>query len=432
MTEGSMRSPSTIFSRTMRAMAKLLVGSMVAKILTFFTLPLLTRLYMPEDFGVLGVFTAFTTLLVPLVTMQFNHAIPIPRTDAMAANLVFLALTSSLVVSLALWITLSRYADPLLRIFDAAPIADVWQLLSLAALFIGFASTTSMWQVRKRRYGSLTSGSVFESALGNATKLVCGLLQPVALGLIIGQIANMSARFLIFVPTVSREVFALRLHIVPRRLLVAAQQYASFPVYRMPSQFVSSVGMQLPVLYLAPVHGAGIAGQFSLAMLAITMPLNLIGRNLGNAFYAEASNAGRKDAAAIHKAMVEITKILAAVGIALATALAFGGPFLFSLVFGVEWLMAGQFAAVLSVTLAFRFVSAPLMNVLSTFRREDIYLWIDIQHTLSAASAFGIAFAFGFAPISTVTLYSGVMVVHHLISISVVFRVIGAAIRQGN
>ncbi len=63
-----------------RAVAVLVTGTAFGQLIVLAASPLVTRLYTPADFGVLGVFSAFLGILGIAVTLRYELAIPLPRT----------------------------------------------------------------------------------------------------------------------------------------------------------------------------------------------------------------------------------------------------------------------------------------------------------------------------------------------------------------
>ena len=408
--------------RTKRAMWRLAGGSAVSKLITLVSLPILTRLYTPDDFGALGMFLAGIALFVPLVTLQYNHAIPLPRTDAAASMLALLAMLSVSVSSVLLLMLLLVAAGYVFPIFGIDVLVPYYWLFPLGALVIGLHSVAKMWHTRKRRYNMLMVEEAAQSGIGNGLKVLLGLVPLQPLGLLFGQIAQMSAGLVVISHGFVRDFRQNTRYMSRTRLKRLARQYATFPLYRAPSQMISSLGMHMPVLFIAPIYGLGTAGQFSLAMTALAMPVNLIGNSIGKAFYAEAANVGSNKPEEIRVALKQAIKMLGLIGAGLAVILAGTSVYLFPLIFGAEWRAAGQFAAILSILMAARFVSSPLIAVLSVFRREDMYLRIDIQRVIIVAMAFSVAYVLNFEVISALVLYAALTAIHHVTSGVMIYR----------
>ena len=81
--------PKSRFARS----ASLLAGGAVAgQAIIVAASPILTRLYSPEDFGVLAVFASLLSILSIVASLRYQLAIPLPKTDEEAANVTVLSL----------------------------------------------------------------------------------------------------------------------------------------------------------------------------------------------------------------------------------------------------------------------------------------------------------------------------------------------------
>ena len=69
---------------------KLTGGTVVAQAIALGFLPILTRIYSPEDFGILTLYIAISGILVVFATLRFEAAIMLPASDRHAADLVAL------------------------------------------------------------------------------------------------------------------------------------------------------------------------------------------------------------------------------------------------------------------------------------------------------------------------------------------------------
>ncbi|WP_292521939.1 hypothetical protein [Methanoculleus sp.] len=78
---------------------KLVTGTTFAQIIAVLASPLLTRLYGPEAFGFLAIFTSITGILGVIACLRYEMAIMLPKTNEEAANLLDLCLLCVAVVS---------------------------------------------------------------------------------------------------------------------------------------------------------------------------------------------------------------------------------------------------------------------------------------------------------------------------------------------
>ena len=59
----------------------LTIGTAIAQIIMIVTTPILSRLYDPEDFGLLATFSAVSGITATIVTLRYETAILIPKKD---------------------------------------------------------------------------------------------------------------------------------------------------------------------------------------------------------------------------------------------------------------------------------------------------------------------------------------------------------------
>ena len=98
---------------------KLVTGTTFAQVITILASPLLTRLYGPEAFGFLALFTSITSIIGVIACMRYEMAIMLPKTDEEAANLLGLCLLCVTVVSALTVPALYFGGDALLSLLKA-------------------------------------------------------------------------------------------------------------------------------------------------------------------------------------------------------------------------------------------------------------------------------------------------------------------------
>ena len=78
---------SSLFTDT----AKLVSGTAGGRLILLAVLPVVTRLYDPEDFALLAVYMALITTLSVAACLRLDIAIPLAETDEQAADLLVMS-----------------------------------------------------------------------------------------------------------------------------------------------------------------------------------------------------------------------------------------------------------------------------------------------------------------------------------------------------
>lgn len=98
-------------SRFVRNVVLVASGTAGAQAISLAFAPVITRIYGPEAFGLLGTFTALVSVAAPAAALAFPIAIVLPKDDRDALGLVRLSLVLSLAVALLATILLALGGD---------------------------------------------------------------------------------------------------------------------------------------------------------------------------------------------------------------------------------------------------------------------------------------------------------------------------------
>ncbi|WP_444984367.1 lipopolysaccharide biosynthesis protein [Halomonas mongoliensis] len=412
-------------SRVFRGMAVLAAGSSLAKLVGLVSIPLITRLYAPEDFGVMAVYTALIAMLLPLMTLRYALALPLPQHDGIAMNIMVLSAGILLAFGIALTVILAVFSAPLLGLLSMEFLIPWWWLIILGLLGAGIYELLTFWATRKRDYKIIARTNVTQSLAGNGVKIGLGLLIAGPLGLLVGQLVSKSGGIGTMLHAFLTDFSANWRHVRYRRMVFLSKHYATFPLYRVPSQFLLAFAMQAPVFFIASNFSTAEAGQFALAMTVIALPVTLVAQSAGKAFLGEAAKAGAKDQAKLRRMTVDVIQKTSLMSLIPAIVLFWFGEILFTLVFGDNWQMAGLFASYLSIYLFFHFISNPIQHVFQVVGRNDLYFQQVLRRAIMIVCVFTASYLLGLDAASTVLIYALVMSIHYGIVCVIALRTVG-------
>lgn len=397
-----------------RNMAVLAGGTGVAKVISGLSIPIITRIYSPEHMGVLSVFVALTAMLTPFGTLRYSVALPLPKNDGLATNLVVLCLISLCVMSTFSALILWLFARPILEVLDMKSLLPYWWLLIITVLGAGLYEILSQWAIRENAFRAVAKTNVWQSLGSSVVKIGLGLFGLKPLGLLCGHIISQAGGILSLIASFKDKYKANLQHVSKQRIMFLLKHFSVFPKFRLPSQFLLVFSTQAPLVFSAKLFGAETTGQLGLALTALALPLSLFGQTTGQAYFGEIARIGRKNPHEIYKVTKDITWKLFLVSIPPFLVLLLAGPSLFSLVFGEQWHEAGVFASILAIYLVAQFVSAPLMNVLNVFGRQKLFLSFNIVRAIFVILIFYFSLYLSLNAITTIIFYSIILTVHYL------------------
>lgn len=411
-------------SSIFRNMAILASGAMIARGLSIVTMPVITRIYQPEHMGVLSVFMAISSLIVPFGTMRYSAAIPLPRRDGTALNLAALCTIILLVVTGIITFLFALIAPQLLRVLSMEQLLPYWWLLPVVITGTGLYEILQNWAIRTKSFKIITKTRMSQALLGSSTSILLGFLGLKPLGLLIGQIFQQTGGIISF----TRNFWHTFVHnarwLTKQNLQFVAGRYVEFPKYRLPSQFLLVLATRAPLFYFAWQFGKETTGQLGLALSMLALPMTLFGQSTSQAYYAEIARIGKKQPEQIERISKNIVKKLFLVSFIPFFILLIAGPSLFSIAFGAQWRLSGTFASILSFYLLTQFISSPLVNVLTVFDRQSLFFIINIIRLLGIVLIFLISFIVGCSATGTLMMFSAYLAVYYALISILIFHII--------
>jgi len=387
-------------------MAILAMGVGGAQVISLALTPVLTRIYTPEDFGILAIFMAVVGIVSPFSTLRYSVPIPLLNKDGIAINLFALATCILLFLTILVIVILSFYVDEIFEIFSIGNLVSYWWLIPIMIFVSGSYEILNAWSIRQKYFKAISKSNVLKTLSSSLVKIFLGVLGVKPMGLLVGAIfANIYGTVFLAKSNFQSIKENIR-YITKKRILFLAQRYAEYPKYRLPSQFILVLSQQAPLLFLATFFGANVVGYFGLTMMVLSVPLALFGSTTGQAYYAEIAKIGRKDPTKIYEVTQDVIKKLFLLSLIPFLILLIGSPILFNTIFGDAWYESGVYASIMSFYMLTAFVSAPLANALSVFEDQLMFLKLNIIRLILLIVLFSISWIIHLSAIETIFLYS--------------------------
>lgn len=408
----------------MRGVAVLFMGSAAGRLVSMAAIPALTRIYSPADFGVLAVFTALVAVLTPVSTLRYPLALPLPRHDGMAMNIVVLSIGLMIIFCTATAILLWAWGAELLNIFSMRILEPWWWLITIGVFAASSYELLSLWATRKRAYRIIARTNVWQSGAGAIVKIVLGLAAYKPAGLLLGQLVTQSGGAGLFIRGFWSD-FRFNWRFVRwSRIRTIAASYRGFPAYRAPSQLLMVLAQQIPLLFMAGMFDVQTTGQFGMALMILALPVSLIANSAANAFYAEAARLGARQSFAIKEMLRVVLVRLALCAVPPALLLYFGAERFVPLLVGPSWHQAAAFAATLSIYVLFQFIQTPVSYIFFLFDGQRALLLLNCQRIALILAVFGTARWRVWDAEATIWVYSLVLGLHFGLSIIYAWRFI--------
>ncbi len=348
-----------------------LSGATLSQLIPILITPLLTRIYGPDDLGILALYVSITTIPSILSSFRYDQAIMLAENEIEARELLLLSIRIALILSITVLISLLLFDNKIIAIFGLQDLGWWLYFVPLTVFMSGSYQSLSYWTVRQKKFKILSISRLVRTTAGSVLQTVLGLLS-ISGGLISGLIASqfMGFRYLkdeAF--SVSKKRTTLG-YVKTKELL---NKYKSFPIFDMPAIFCNLLANQAPVLVLAKYFGAGVLGQYALTNKIINAPISLISGSLLDVFRQKVTSDINSDGNCRY-IFLHTLKILSMLGLAPLILLIFYGPDIFKFIFGEKWHQAGDYARIMAPMFYLKFIAGPLSYVLIARQWQKVNL----------------------------------------------------------
>jgi O-antigen/teichoic acid export membrane protein len=343
----------------------LVTGTTVAQVIGLIASPILTRLYGPESFGLLALFTSLTGIIGVIACMRYELAIMLPKDDDDAINLLGLCVLMVTLITVLTAIGLFLGSDALLSLLHAQDLAPYVWLVPPFIFVSGLFLALNYWNSRTRHFGRLSIARVTSAVATTGTQLGAGFAGYATGGsLISASLAGSVVSTGVLGGQIWREDgVVIKSKISWKGIFAGLRRYKKFPLIDSTSALLNTLSWQLPVLLLSVFFSPVIVGFYALGMSVLQTPMSFIGGAIAQVFFQRAAEAHHQGNLSVF--VNEVFDVLLKIGVFPMLLLIISGWDLFTVIFGNTWGEAGVYVQLLGIWAIFWFISSPLSTILS-------------------------------------------------------------------
>lgn len=379
-------------------------GSAAAQLINILSLPMLSRLYTPGDFGLLAVFTSLIAISAVFGTFKYENAIISADENEEAYEIVWLVILISSIISVCcgLMFIFAHYIVGISGVED--PLFIVASIIS-GVFFSAIYLALYYYNNKLQNFSIMTKGRIYGALVLAFVSLLYGYLYADYKGLILGTILGLLANIVYLLRC---GCWKLRVTTVPSyiRLSELFISRIRFPKYLIPSGFLSSLSSQLHIVIFAKFFDPSASGALGLYNKVVGLPSVIIGASIGDVFRSKAS-LELKENGECYSLLIKTVQLLFVISLPIALIMLFFSPYLFTFVFGPQWLQAGEFSQILSVNFFLSFIVSPISALiyLGNNQRYDLYsqfllfflLVVGMGYSIWIGSLMATLYSFSFA-----------------------------------
>ncbi|AKB18877.1 MULTISPECIES: lipopolysaccharide biosynthesis protein [unclassified Methanosarcina] len=384
---------------------KLISGSVTAQALGIILIPIITRIYNPDDFGIFQLFISISGILVIVSTFSYQFAIMLPKAEEDAANVTAVCTVLVTFTALMTGIVILLIPDNIDNLFNTPGISRYLIFLPLIIFLNGMFFVQNYWLSRKTRFGVIAGSRVSNTLTSKVFQIGFAKWSVTPLGLVGGFIAGYAFADLVMLKGVKKDIQVFK-QVSIKRMKEMAIQYKKFPLFSSWSSIANTVSPQAPAFLLAYFYSTAVVGHFSLANQVVNLPMGIVGSAIGQVFFQKVSEVKNGNGTGDLKTIVEeVYKKLISIGIFPMILLMILGEQIFTFTFGESWSISGTYVKILVPWIFLVFLSSPISTLYNVFEKQKVWLTFSIILLVSRIVALVIGGTYG-SPEFALALYS--------------------------
>lgn len=359
-----------------RHVGVLVGGAAFSQVLTILALPILTRIYTPEDFSLLALYSSLLGLISVAACLRFEIAIPIPDNDEDSINLLALAIFSLFSIVIILTGGIYFFHAEIESLISDKRLSEYLWLLPVGVLVSGLYQTWQYWSTRKRKFKLIAKTRLVQSISGVGTQVGFGLAGLSPLGLLLGQMFSSGAGFIGLAKNAIQSDKSVLGKISIIRMKDNFVAYKHYPKYSTLEAITNTGGLQIPIIIIATLAAGAEVGFVMLAIKVMAAPMGLIGGAVSQVYLSHAPDKMREGELA--EFTLNVINGLFRVGVGPLLFAGVAAPALFSVVFGEGWDRAGEIVSWMTPWFIMQFVSSPISMSLHITNNQKYALLLQV------------------------------------------------------
>ena len=361
--------------RLVRSIAVLSGSAAASQAIGLTTAPFAARLYTPEHFGMFGVFTAMTSILLVMAGFRLELAIPLPKDDQQAFQLMAASAIWCLGLTMIIAAGVLAYSQPIAQWMGMPSLAPWLGYLPVAVLVGGIGQSLRFWMIRRKEFQSMGRARIGRSLVRSGSLLGFGALNLCPGGLFLSHVCWLGAETSMLLYRFFQRDWRATNRISRSGVIQVCAKYRSLVFTAQPASIIAVVVPGIVTFYLAGLFGKAGCGCYLLAQNLSVAPVYLVGTAVAQVLFAEFT-ARSCDQARRRKLFGKINRRLAISGILVAVP-SISAPLWIPTLLGEPWILTGWLLLALTPLLLAKFVFVPLNHLYTVYHRQSSRLGIE-------------------------------------------------------
>lgn len=385
-------------------------GTGLAQLVPILFYPIVSRLFLPENFGTLATINQIASICIVIASLKFEMNILLCRNDKDAVNNIALTLLCSVIILFIIGFIFTIFIDQFESLLEAPNLHKLFYVPFISGFCIIIYQTYNEWCVRKKYFKNLSINKVINSSSISLSETAIGLTgffpgYFLSIGDMIGRMISAGSCVFSFL----RNDRALLKYINRAAIKNVFHEAKQCPKFLVPAQLLSAVGQAFPIFMMGSFFSQHDVGLFSMAFMVIVVPSSVISIAFRDVFRQKVRSLYSENKSC-RKVYIKNLAALSGLSILIFGLIYLLAPFIFGTILGEKWIGCIIISRILIPMVAVSFVSEGLSAMMIITQKMHYQFYWQILYCVLTISS----------------LYIGAMThsLYYFLSIFVVARII--------
>jgi O-antigen/teichoic acid export membrane protein len=393
-------------SEFVKNVSTLMTGTALSQFVPVLISPILTRIYTPDDFGLLSVFLSYSMIISTMVTGKYEMAIMLPKSEKDAINLGGLATLLTVLFSSGFLILIILFRNSIAFIPGAEKINKWMILLPISFGLVAYGNILNYWLSRNKEFNILTKGKIFQTISSSGLNIGLGIFNPVPFFLILSNIISQSINSLYLTFVIIKNHRKLFQYLSLKQFKSNGKKYIKFPLYDIPNSLSYSISTQGMNLFFSKFFGDIILGYFSMVQRILITPFSFISLSFTQVFFEKMSDIYNNNPPEFNKYLRKAQDRLIIYLFVPFFLFVFLSRYIITFIFGMEWGEMYKYIFILSPMIFFNLTTSPYTYIFKIINKQEVALIINILRMILLISVVIIGNYLTKDPLMVFTMFS--------------------------
>ena len=359
-----------------RSVITLVGGTSIAQGLSLLFAPATTRLFSPDVFGELSVFTSITSIIIVIICLRYELSIVVADDDEEAILLLRVSFIFAFMLTVLFGVPFSLLRGWIFNRLDAKGLAQYWYYFPVTLFLAGIVQSSNYWLIRNKKYKLISISTVVSVVVSNFVSIGLGLLGFVDVGSrLLANTLGYIANILLFSKEIA-PVFTRDTDLLWEQFKKIIAKYKNSLLYDTGGTLLNNISWIIVPILMNIYYSSNAAGQYSIGMRIIQIPISIIGTSISRVFLQSASERLRRHD--LYRYSLSVMKKMFIYTIFPTIVLFLFGKQIFHFVFGSKWDLAGIYCQILAPWALLWFCVNPIHGVFTITKKQNSYLLFSI------------------------------------------------------